>query len=232
MAKGRLASTAVDWRPLWQAYSMNYDALVEQMAPLDEQQARRELLLCLLGGHAVTYELALSATERCQALCIFDPTWDLEGLRVRLEDELNRAQFEPPRIDGSLRRYRYPRRKATLIAAAVCWLRSHGRLTDSLAAIDDERQRRDFLCQCPGMGPKTASWLLRNLGYGKNVAVLDVHVLRAMATAGLIETVSLPRDYEAVEERYLAWCEEIEAPPAAFDLFLWQFQRGRLSVDA
>lgn len=84
----------------------------------------------------------------------------------------------------------------------------------------------------PGHRAQDGQLAAAQLGYGKNVAVLDVHVLRAMATAGLIETVLLPRDYEAVEERYLAWCEEIEAPPAAFDLFLWQFQRGRLSVEA
>jgi thermostable 8-oxoguanine DNA glycosylase len=53
-----------------------------------------------------------------------------------------------------------------------------------------------------------------------------------MSSAGLVDQVNLSRDYEIVEDTFLAWCQDLEAPPAAFDLFLWEFQRGRISVAA
>jgi hypothetical protein len=38
----------------------------------------------------------------------------------------------------------------------------------------------------------------------------------------------MPRDYEAVEQAFLMWCHELDAAPAAFDLFVWEWQRGTL----
>jgi len=226
------AECFIDWRPIWEAHSTTYDVMVQQMAPADEAAVQRELLFCLLGGHSVSYELALSATERCAELDVFAPQWAPDDLKARLADELGQPQFLPRKLDGTLRRYRYPRRKAMLVAAASQWLALCGPLTQALSSLDCERERRELLCACPGIGPKTASWLLRNLGFAQNLAVLDVHVLRAMASAGLVDQVNLSRDYEMVEETFLAWCEDLAAPPAAFDLFLWEFQRGRMSVAA
>ena len=57
-----------------------------------------------------------------------------------------------------------------------------------LVAIVDERERRRFLCNCPGVGLKTASWLLHNLGLASELAILDVHLLRAMRAAGRVST--------------------------------------------
>lgn len=222
----------VDWRPIWEAHSTTYDQLVQQMAPANEAAVHRELLFCLLGGHAVSYELALSATERCAKLDVFALHWAPDALKARLADELSQPQFLPRKLDGTLRRYRYPERKAILVVGASQWLASCGSLTEALSSLDCEQERRKLLCACPGIGPKTASWLLRNLGFAQNLAVLDVHVLRAMVSAGLVGRVNLSRDYEMVEETFLAWCEDLAAPPAAFDLFLWEFQRGRLSVVA
>jgi N-glycosylase/DNA lyase len=222
----------IDWRPLWNLYSVNYDQLLEQMVPAGEEDVHRELLFCLLGGHAVSYELARSATEVCDRLDVFASGWAPDELEARLSSELSAAQFLPLKRDGTPRRYRYPRRKAHLVVRARSWLLERPALTRDLPLLDDERDRRAYVCGCPGIGPKTASWLLRNLGYAHKLAVLDVHVLRAMVTAGVLPSTRLPQDYEQIEASYLAWCEEIEASPAAFDLFLWEFQRGRMSVAA
>lgn len=224
------ADPFVDWRPIWEAYSTSYNVMVQQMAPADEEAVHRELLFCLLGGHAISYELALSATERCFELDVFGSHWVAEDLESRLADELSQPQFLPRKLDGGYRRYRFPVRKATLVTAASQWLLAGDPLPDALTNLDCERERRTLLCACPGIGPKTASWLLRNLGFAQNLAVLDVHVLRAMSSAGLVDHVNLSRDYEMVEDTFLAWCHDLEAAPAAFDLFLWEFQRGRMSV--
>ena len=91
------------------------------------------------------------------------------------------------------------------------------------------RDRRSFLSECPGMGFKSSSWLLRNLGIGSELAIIDVHVFRALLKAKRIpDDLQIPKDYEMAEEAFLAWCDEIDAPSAAFDLFVWHWQRGTL----
>lgn len=113
--------------------------------------------------------------------------------------------------------------------AARTWLSGHADVVGELAAITSEQERRRFLSCCPGVGPKTASWLLRNLGLAEDLAILDVHLLRALRAAGRVGALRLPRDYELAERAFLDWCRELDAPAAAFDLFVWEWQRGSLT---
>jgi thermostable 8-oxoguanine DNA glycosylase len=151
-------------------------------------------------------------------------------LEALLRSELESPQFEPLRQDGTFRRYRFPVRKANLIVRARSWLRTRPPLLAELADLECERARRRLLCECPGIGAKTASWLLRNLGLAHELAIIDVHLLRALRAAGRVDNVVLPRDYELVEAAFLEWCRELNAPAAAFDLFVWEWQRGSLSA--
>jgi thermostable 8-oxoguanine DNA glycosylase len=141
---------------------------------------------------------------------------------------LSEPRFTPPRKDGTLRRYRFPQRKADLICRARRWLLDAGSLTAHLAARISEHDRRSWLVGCPGLGPKSASWLLRNTGWAKDLAILDVHVMRAMTAAGFLVDERRPGCYEQIERQFLVWCEQLDAAPAVFDLFLWEWQRGTL----
>lgn len=222
-----------DWHPVWTAFSQAYDECVGwESSAANEEDFRRELVFCLLGGHGVTYELSLSALKEVDRLKIFAPHWTREELHKALACELVRPQFKPLRKDGSLRRYRFPHRKASLIAAAREWVLAQGTITSLLELIPDERHRRDLLCDCPGLGPKSASWLLRNTGYAANLAILDIHVVRAMNEHGRIGAeLIVSRDYESIEAEFLTWCDELGARPNALDLFLWEWQRGTLRAD-
>jgi N-glycosylase/DNA lyase len=225
MTDSDLRSAGIDWHALWSEFGWFY---VDRVSAAIEQGSRnpeRELLFCLLGGHGITFELASSATTVLERLDIFDSDYDLQRLEGLIRAELDKPQFEPRRHDGSRRRYRYPRRKAELIARAAGWAREQGPLAQRLSSIGDERSRRAFLCECPGVGLKTASWMLRNIGLGEALAVIDIHVLTALVAVGRVRNMKLPRDYEAVEHCFLSWCKELKAPPAAFDLMLWEWQR-------
>jgi N-glycosylase/DNA lyase len=185
-----------------------------------------ELLFCLLGGFGVSYELNRSAADAIAELDPFNAIDD-EGLRRAVESVLSEPRFEPRRSDGSLRRYRFPARKAKLIVDASHWLRSQQSVSEQLDAMSCDRERRTFLCTCPGVGPKTASWVLRNVGLATELAILDIHLLRALRHSGRLDaSVRLPRDYAEVEQTFLSWCAELNADPAAFDLFVWEWQRG------
>lgn len=213
----------------WHAWVASSDFYVDtaQRPRADENAIRRELLFCLLGGHGITYELAESAWERVIEVGCLAGDWDLAELEGLLEREFSSPQFRPVRRDGSLRRYRYPRSKARLVVAALRWLEPQGSLTVALENLNGERERRKLLCRCPGVGPKTASWILRNTGYAVELAILDVHVIRAMEREGRRPPGRLPAAYELVEAAFLEWCRELDVPPASFDLFLWEWERAQ-----
>ena len=224
-----MISATLDLTSAWTTCSDLYcRAARPQPSAPTRVQFERELLFCLLGGFGVSFELALSATARVAALEPFGHWWTEADISERICSELSLPQFEPRSATGVLRRYRFPNRKTRLIVSARRWLIGQGAVNQTLAYVDCERERRRLLCECPGLGPKTASWLLRNLGLASRLAILDVHVLRALQAAGKITNEVLPRDYEAVEAVFVRWCDELGAPPAAFDLFVWEWQRGSL----
>ena len=188
-----------------------------------------ELLFCLLGGYGIIEEHGRSAWQAVRRLEPFSEVWRDDDLFTRIMATLELPQFEPRRADGSLRRYRFPKRKAAIIVKARGWVRSRQPLDECLLFWDDPKDRRRVLLGCPGLGLKSASWLLRNLGMGDGLAVLDVHLVRALQDAKRIANeIRLPRDYYAVEKAFLDWCHEMNAPSAAFDLFIWEWQRGTL----
>jgi thermostable 8-oxoguanine DNA glycosylase len=217
-----------DWHDAWRKRSDDYQSAVPELAVSGEFGLRHELIFCLLGGHGVSFELALSATDVVMALCPFESFWSPAHLEQALCRALSAAQFDPRRKDGEFRRYRYPNRKAGLVVKARDWVLECGDLSSRLEEIDSENERRNWLCCCPGIGPKSASWLLRNTGYAERLAILDVHILRAMREAGRLPPMQLPRDYQLVESRFVEWCDELGASVAALDLFLWEWQRGNL----
>lgn len=51
-----------------------------------------------------------------------------------------------------------------------------------------------------------------------------------MQAAGRVTRLRLPRDYGAAERAFLDWCRDLGALPAAFDLFVWEWQRGSLQT--
>jgi N-glycosylase/DNA lyase len=233
MAKTKPPVSTITNRPsdlwgahVWERHRASY-AKGAPLRPAGEAALRKELIFCLLGGHGVTFELALSASDVVLRLSPFDDSRTPGRLRAAIQRELCKPQFEPRRADGTLRRYRFPSRKARLIADAVQWVAEEGGLRRGLAARTRERDRRSWLCQCPGIGLKTASWLLRNCGWAERLAILDVHLIRALMEANVVVEPRLPRDYERVEAAYLAWADSLGACPSALDLFLWEVQRGR-----
>lgn len=194
--------------------------------PIDSEVIDREILFCILGGFGITYELCLSATASVATLRPFASEWNDDDLFRALSSMLGQPRFEPRRPNGSLRRYRFPNRKASLVVETRRWRKRHSPLEDLLESLPTAQARRDLLCGCPGFGLKSASWLLRNLGWGEDLAIIDVHLIRALTDAGRIGNVRMPRDYELAERAFLHWCHELDAPAAAFDLFVWEWQRG------
>ena len=91
-----------------------------------------ELLFCLLGGFGITYEHGRSASSTVRQLRPFSGDWEDESLFNEILAVLLCPQFEPRRRDGSFRRYRFPKQKASAIVKARHWILDHDPLYDRL----------------------------------------------------------------------------------------------------
>lgn len=180
-----------------------------------------ELGFCLLGGYGITAEMNHAAHAHLSRAGILDP-----GCRPsarEIEDLLRR----PLAVTGRLARYRFPRQRAGRIAVALA------RIEDEFPPVHDALAFRRHLMGIPGIGPKTASWVARNWLGSDEVAILDIHVHRAGLLIGLFDrTQRLPRDYEAMERRFIDLCVALGAKPSLVDAVMWRSMRtlGRGSV--
>lgn len=170
-----------------------------------------EVAACLLGGYGMPAELGLAAFTRLRESGL---------LRAGVSaTKLENALSTPFTIGGRHTRYRFARQKARYLA-------------DCLIAIErrdlhssTSRRLRDALTEFPGIGPKTASWITRNWLDADDVAILDVHILRAMKLLALIEDVTLPRDYRPVESIFVRFAKALGVRPSILDAVMWQHMR-------
>lgn len=176
-----------------------------------------EVTACLLGGHGTPAEVGLAAYARVR-----------DELRIRACDALpvevlERLLLEPLTVNGRPIRYRFARQRAKYLAGALEGVRAIDE-----AALDDIGFR-EALCQLPGIGPKTASWIVRNRRASDEVAILDIHILRACSHMGVFPARADPaRHYRDLEGRFLAFCRYTGSRASVLDAIMWGTMR-RLS---
>ena len=81
------------------------------------------------------------------------------------------------------------------------------------------------------MGYKEASHFLRNIGLGKDLAILDRHILRNLQNLGVINEIpkTLSKNkYLEIEEKMRVFSKNIGIPLDHLDLLLWFKQTGRI----
>ena len=172
---------------------------------------REELAACLLGGHGIPAELGLAAYDRLRTQGLLEGQPCLRSI----EHELCR----PFRLNGSSRKYRFARQKARYLAGSLSEL-------DDLELPTDHVRVRDLLSTLPGIGPKTASWIVRNHYSSDEVAILDIHIIRACVRMGLFtEPRNIARQYRELEKAFLSFCVAIEVPASQMDALMWDLMR-------
>jgi N-glycosylase/DNA lyase len=108
-----------------------------------------EVVGCLLGGYGIPAEVGLAAFERLRDRgLIFPPSADSAVIAQHLR--------EPLFIAGRKVTYRFWRQKAGYIARTLQILNE--RPADHSSPLN----LRDYLLHLPGIGLKTASWIVRN----------------------------------------------------------------------
>lgn len=172
---------------------------------------REEVAACLLGGYGIPAEVGVAAYRRLRRHGLLRG----EASAAALEENL----AEPLRLGSRIVRYRFARQKARYLAGCLRALAAFAEPACDVAL-------RDALTRLPGIGLKTASWIVRNHRGSDSVAVLDVHVLRAGRLLGLFgdDAASL-RDYRGSEARFLAFADAIRVPASVLDAVIWSQMR-------
>jgi len=224
LLKGTPSARVVSWGHPWQAGTPAHWCALTRHAEADGLVAmgpfrhrlgrdlREEVAACLLGGFGMPYEVGLAAFQLVRDEGLLSPA--VSPSAARLEEVLRR----PLQACGAARRYRFPQQRAHRLAGALRYLRQEVPSSAPVAV-------RDWLLHAPGMGPKTASWVVRN-HYGSDaVAVLDVHVIRVGVAAGVFDPAWTPgRHYRLMEQLFLAWAGQDGVSAADLDAVIWAEQ--------
>lgn len=170
---------------------------------------REEVAACLLGGFGMPFELGIAAFRAVRN------SGALAEGHIVSADELELLLRQPLPVGDATRRYRFPRQRSQRLAAALAFL-------DGKPPADGTVAVRDWLTKAPGIGPKTASWIVRNHYGCEDVAVLDIHVLRAGVSAGVFDRAwTVARSYAVMERLFLAWARHGGVSPADLDAVIW-----------
>jgi len=166
------------------------------------------------------------------AFCILTPQssaqlcW--EDIR-RLEEKELLKKGTAGAIAGEIRCARFHNNKAKCIVAAR---ERFPLLLDRLKREKDPISLRNWCAEnTPGLGYKEASHFLRNIGLGRDLAILDRHILRTLVKCGILN--EMPRTltgkrYLAIEAEMRRWSERLRMPLSQLDFVLWHRVKGEL----
>jgi thermostable 8-oxoguanine DNA glycosylase len=171
-----------------------------------------ELIACILGGYGIPAEVGLAAYDRLRPH-LRDPD------SLADERHVHELLLEPLTVGNRQVRYRFARQKAGYVAA-VC-----RELTDIDDALPD-RALRDRLMRLRGFGPKTASWVVRNWRASDEVAILDIHIIRAGNELGIFRSDwRVERHYDLLEGAYLEFAGALGVKASILDSVMWMTMR-------
>lgn len=144
------------------------------------------------------------------------------------------AKEDVEQIEKELHRVRFKNKKARYIVASRKFLTNNGKLCikSVLSKFNDIYECRAWLVEnIVGIGCKEASHFLRNIGLGKNIAILDRHILENLKQLGVIEDIpkSISKaKYLLIEKDMKEFARQIGIPLLHLDLVLWCKETGEV----
>jgi N-glycosylase/DNA lyase len=191
--------------PAYWAYQVVAQRLVGKPAPRRLCRTLvEEVAACLLGGHGVPAAVGLAAYDRVRE------RGALSSVGVS-ESDLEAFLQEPLEVEGRPIRYRFTAQRARYLAAAL-------RLAHRAPEFERSRQLRDWLLALPGIGYKTASWIVRNWLSAEDVVIIDIHIIRVGRVIGLFPAgLTVERNYTELEERFLHLSASLDVRASELD---------------
>lgn len=98
-----------------------------------------------------------------------------------------------------------------------------------LRGISIYSARKWLVKNIKGFGCKEASHFLRNIGFGKDIAILDRHILKNLKKHGVIKEIPktiTAKNYFLIEEKMRQFAKEIKIPLDHLDFIFWYKEAG------
>jgi len=219
-------------KAIWNIYGSSIDISYSEMITRNDRLID-EFFFVVLGGYGISYEQNKSALEVLKKKGALEVILYKDKIRLSstiefLIRELSLAQFEPRSKTGQLRKYRFMESKGKTLARAGNWLWGECKwdLIAKLHSLNPQKTR-DWLCKCPGIGLKSASWYLRNIGFNYDYAVFDVHVLKFLKQVGFdVPHLINNKSYIELEQTLRDTCNNINVSLGAMDYLIWLLGRN------
>ena len=201
---------------------------------LNDYRKRKRYIRKRLRDFKIVYKKSNNNIFEELCFCILTPqakavACDRAIKRLKNKDLLFKGSYQ--RVRACLNDVRFPNNKARyLIAARKVFKNCKG--VDIKSKIDhrDVAKTRDWLVRnVKGFGYKEASHFLRNIGLGKDLAILDRHILKNLKRYGLIGKIpeSLnKKDYIEIEKRMKEFFDKLGVPIEEVDLLFWSKETG------
>lgn len=168
-----------------------------------------EVGACLLGGHGIPASVGLAAFAHLRDSGVFE-----QG--TVSEQHIYALLSEPLTVNGRAVNYRFARQKARYLSGAIALLSSKS------APLGSGRELRDWLLSAPGIGYKTASWISRNHLGADDVAILDIHILRAGHLGGFFTPgLTVEKHYLQLEDEFLRFSRGLGVRASDLDALVW-----------
>ncbi len=138
---------------------------------------------------------------------------------------------QPKAISPYLKAARFLNKKAEFIVNDRGLFKKNGcfSIKDYIYEKDIFKTREWLVENIKGIGYKEASHFLRNIGFGKDLAILDVHILKNLKNYGVIKDIpkSLAKKEQLdIENKLGKFCKKINIPMDELDLLLWSKETG------
>ncbi|MBU4148767.1 MAG: N-glycosylase/DNA lyase [Candidatus Omnitrophica bacterium] len=168
--------------------------------------------------------------------CIFTP----QAKAVLCDSAIKRLKAEGLLLKGTssdirpcLSGVRFPNNKARyLIEARGFFKNRKGLSVKDKIDLSDLQKTRDWLVKyVKGMGYKEASHFLRNIGFGRDMAILDRHVLKNLKRYGVIKKIPdvlSRKEYLKIEKKMKDFFKRLNIPMEEVDLLFWSRETGMI----
>ncbi|MDR2192230.1 MAG: N-glycosylase/DNA lyase [Endomicrobium sp.] len=169
------------------------------------------------------------------AFCLFTPQSKAVSCWAAVNElAANNMIFtsSPEEIAAKINKVRFRNNKAGYLIAARNLFTQNGKMKikEKLKSFDDIYELRAWLIKnIKGIGYKEAGHFLRNIGIGKELAILDRHILKNLKKLGAIaeipQTLS-PKIYFKIEKCMQDFSKQTGIPMGHLDMLLWCKESG------
>jgi N-glycosylase/DNA lyase len=198
----------------------NNDDLEPKFAIIrDPEKVWQNLIFCILSSQVPANKARHAAQQVASRVQLFHDYLPIGKLHYYIESVLASPEV----------RYRFPRSKAAQIADSwFAFAQVKDVFHNYLASFNDERSaRNDVAAKFPGLGLKQASMLMRDIGFSKNLAVIDTHILWfASKTLGFDADAQTEKRYLKLENELIEQAGRFCVELNTFDVAIWSSVRA------